>query len=301
MKKAFLIGTIFCALMAAGALWAQQTSTAPATPAEIQQRVEAYLRQYYAWGPAFQVKIAAPTPSPIPGVYEVAVSISYKGQTDNAVVYVSHDGHYMIRGALDSLLVDPFAASRTKLESAISHHPHVGPAKACVNVVEFFDFECPHCRDAYMALQQILPRYPQVRFTFMDFPLSQIHPWAYNAALAGRCAYQENPADYPKLQQEIFDQQDQITAENASTKLLTLAAEAGLNSSTMEACMALPATHKEVDDDIATGKSLDVNSTPTLFVDGRPMVGGTEQLLEQYISYDLGKCQPGQPSKPAAK
>jgi protein-disulfide isomerase len=283
-------GLIVCALVGAAALWARQSPMGTgATPAEIQKRVEAYLRHYYAWGPEFALKISPPKPSPIPDVYEVPVEISFKGQADTAVVFVSHDGKYMIRGAISDLLTDPFAEARAKLD--VSGHPHMGPAKACVNVVEFADFQCPHCKEANEALTAIEPKYPDVRFTFIDFPLTEIHPWAFNAALAARCAYQQNPTAYAKYRDAIFEQQDQITADNASDKLLGLAAQEGLNSSTLNACMANPATHKEIDADVNLGKSLDVNSTPTLFVNGRPMVGGTEQLLEQYIGYEQDECK----------
>jgi protein-disulfide isomerase len=281
---------IVCALVAAAALWAQQSPSGPgAAPATIEQRVEAYLRHYYAWGPQISVQASAPKPSPIPDLYEVPVVISYKGQVDNATVYVSQNGKYMIRGLLTDLLVDPFAEARAKLD--VSGHPHAGPAKACVNVAEFADFECPHCKEANEALQQIEPKFPDVRFTFLDFPLTQIHPWAFNAALAARCAYQQNPTAYLKYRDAIYENQEQITADNASTKLLALASQVGLDASTLTACMAAPATHKEINDDESLGKSLQVNSTPTFFVNGRPMVGGTEQLLVQFITYEEGECK----------
>lgn len=289
MRRTFQAGLIVCALVGGAALWARQAPSAKAVPGPIQKRVEAYLRHYYAWGPAFTVNVSAPKASPIPDVYEVPVIITFKGQSEKAKIYVSHDGKYMIRGALSNLLVDPFAEARAKLN--VSGHPHIGPAKACVNVAEFADFECPHCKEAHEALKVIEPKFPNVKFTFLDFPLSQVHPWSFNAALAARCAYQQNPADYAKYRDEIFAQQNQITAENASDKLLTLATQAGLNATKLNACMANPATHKEIQADLNLGKSLEVGSTPTLFVNGRPLIGGAPQLLEQYIGYEQNKCK----------
>ncbi|MDE3135471.1 MAG: DsbA family protein [Acidobacteriota bacterium] len=289
MKRTLQAGLIICALAGVAALWAQQSPTGTPLPAQIEQRVEAYLRHYYAWGPQFTVKAETPKPSLIPDLYEVPVEISFRGQTETAKVFISHNGKYMIRGELTDLLVDPFAAARAKLD--VGDHPHLGPAKACVNVVEFADFQCPHCKEANEALTAIEPQYPDVKFTFMDFPLTQLHPWALKAALAGRCAYKQNPALYPKYRGLIFAQQDQITADNASDKLLNLASQAGLNASTLTACMADPATKAEVEADENLGKSLNVNSTPTLFVNGRPMIGGTEQLLEQFIGYEQDECK----------
>jgi protein-disulfide isomerase len=290
MKKAVQTFAVLTALAITAGLWAKQgPSATSASPAEIEQRVEKFLRNFYAWGTDFRLKVSPPAASPIPDLYQVPVVISYKGQSDKATVFVSHDGRYMIRGSIDSLLVDPFAANRKQLELE-GNHPSIGPAKACVNVAEFSDYECPHCRELSEILKQVEPRFPQVRFTFLDFPLEQIHPWAMNAALAGRCAYQQNPAAYAKFRRSIFENQEQITPDNASDKLLGLATQSGLDANGIQACMASPATRKEVDADLALGKQLNVNSTPTVFVNGRPLIGGNEQLLDQFISYELSNC-----------
>lgn len=294
MKRLFQAGLAICLLLGGAALWARQkTSPSPVSAAEIEHRVEAFLRNYYAWGSDFQVKVDAPAPSMLPDIYKVPVVVTYKGQSDHAAVWVTHDGHYIIRGTVSNLLVDPFAAAREKLLGAIAKHPYTGPAKACVNVVEFSDYECPHCAEAHDVMKQLELLFPKVRFTYVDFPLTPIHPWAMNAALAARCVFHQNPADFTKMRDEIFDNQDTITPDSAPTVLATFATQAGVNSKTVQACMASPATHKEIENDIGLGKSLGVDSTPTIFVNGRMVVGGSEAILSQAISYELAKCQPG--------
>jgi protein-disulfide isomerase len=291
MKKTFHVLLVLTVLAVAAGLWAQQKpDPSSASPAEIEKHVETFLRTFYAWGSAFEVKVNPPAPSPIPALYQVSVVISYKGQSDKATVFVSHDGRYLIRGSIDKLLVDPFAGNRKQLQLKLDDHPSIGPAKACVTVAEFSDYECPHCRELSDILKQVEPRFPQVRFAFLDFPLEQIHPWAMNAALAGRCAYQQKPAAYAKFRRSIFENQAQITPDDASDELLKLATQAGLDANGIQACMASAATRKEVDADLALGKQLKVNSTPTVFVNGRPLIGGNEQLLEQFISYELSRC-----------
>jgi protein-disulfide isomerase len=65
--------------------------------------------------------------------------------------------------------------------------PAQGPADAPVTIVEFSDFQCPHCRQAQATLQQLLRRYAgKVRLVHRDFPVPQLHPGA--AAEAARCA-----------------------------------------------------------------------------------------------------------------
>lgn len=282
---------VLCGVATGVALWAQQQPANDASPADIEQHVERFLRSYYAWGDDFQVKVDPPAPSPMPDLLQVPVKVTLKGQSDSALVYVSRDGRFIIRGSLDHLLADPFASNRALLQ--LDNHPFIGPAKSCVNVVEFSDFECPHCRELDQVLKQEESRYPQVRFTFLDFPIVQIHPWAMTAALIARCAYQQSPAAYGKLRQAFFDNQDQVpqaSSTDAAAKLLDLASQSGLDATSLRTCMATPDTRKLVDADLNLVNRLNVNSTPTLFINGRPLVGGNQQILDQFITYELAHC-----------
>ncbi len=290
MKRTLLAGVVAGLLLAGVALWARQQSAVAATPAAIERRVESYLRKVYALGTEYQVTASAPAPSPLPGIYSIPVTVTVQNHPQSLVVYVSHDGKYIFSG-LSNMLLDPFASARQKLEASIDGHPYVGPAKACVNVVEFSDYECPYCRQVQMLLnQQIEPQFPKVRFTFVNFPLTQIHPWAMNAALASRCAFQQNPADFTKLRNSIFDNQTQFTPENASATLTKLLTQAGLNASSVQACMQAPAAQKAIQDDIGLGNSVGVSATPTLFVNGRAWVPGNGPAIQQLIDYEQQQC-----------
>jgi protein-disulfide isomerase len=77
-----------------------------------------------------------------------------------------------------------------------------------------------------------------------------------------------------------------ISPENAYNKLTEFAVQAGANEDKLKACVADPKTQDLVRQSMAEGKSLDVTSTPTSFVDGRRMVGPDQRLLEQFIQYD---------------
>jgi protein-disulfide isomerase len=257
-----------------------------ATVTMLQQRAEVFLRQLYAWGPEFQVKAGAVTPSPVPDLYEVSIEVSLQGQSDSAVVYVTKDGRYMVRGEIADMSADPFAAIREKL--VLDDSPSKGPADAKVVIVEFGDFQCPSCRQLEMVLRRLLPEYPEVRLVFKDFPLEQIHPWAMTAALVGRCAYQQAGNDgFWKVHALIYDNQDAMTPETAYEKLLQLAADAGMDSSAMRACVADPKTAESVRKTMAEGASVGVNGTPTSLVNGREVVGPNEALLRQYIRFHV--------------
>jgi protein-disulfide isomerase len=161
--------------------------------------------------------------------------------------------------------------------------------KASVTLVEFSDFECPVCRSLHDVLRGMLPNYPQVRVVFKDFPLESLHPWARTAALAGRCAYQQDPKAFWKVYDAIYDQQEVISAANAWTKMADFAAAAGVNPDTFKACMASPDAGAAIDASRTNGQQLDVASTPTVFVNGRRLVGADPRLLEQYIKYELAQ------------
>ena len=67
------------------------------------------------------------------------------------------------------------------------------------------------------------------------------------------------------------------------------AAQAGLDANSFKSCMASPEAAAAVNASHANGQKLEVNSTPTVFVNGRRMVGADTRLLEQFINYELAK------------
>ena len=175
--------------------------------------------------------------------------------------------------------------------------PFKGPANASVVVVEYADFQCPSCRQLYDVLKQVVPLYPQVKFVFKDFPLDQIHPWARNAANAGYCALQQNPAAFWKIHDRLFETQATITAENHWQKLQDFATEAGLESGRFRLCLTDPATKAAIDASIAEAIKLRIANTPTMFINGRRVVGGNREQLEQILQFELeaAKTSPATP------
>jgi len=250
----------------------------------IAKRVEDYLRKVYAWGPNYKVKVGTPKQSAIGDLFEVPVEVSTDEGGDSAIVYVTKDGHYMVRGDVQDLSVDPLAENVRKLN--LQGAASKGPADAKVVLVEFGDLECPVCRQLDYILRAVLPKYPQVRLVFKDFPLESIHPWAMTASTTGRCVLQQSSDAFWKYHDAVYDSQDVISPENAYDKLTELAVQAGANADKLKACVADPKTQEAVRQSIAEGKALDVNATPTTFVDGRRLVGPDQPLLEQYIQYD---------------
>jgi protein-disulfide isomerase len=268
---------------------APKNAAAGGQPTQIQKTVEAYLRHLYAFGPDVQLVVAAPKESDIPGLLETAIELKMGENTENAKLYVSKDGKYLIRGEVSELSKDPLAENRVRIQ--LKDAPSLGDPKAPVTLVEFSDFECPVCRSLHDVLRGMLQKYPQVRVVFKDYPIEALHPWARTAALAGRCAYQQDPNAFWKLYDAIYDNQEIISAENAWSKMSEYAGQAGLNADTFRACLAGPEAAAAVDASRANGQQLEVNSTPTIFVNGRRLVGADPHLLEQYIQYELAQTK----------
>ncbi len=257
----------------------------PANFAAIQKHVESFLRNMFAWVPAFEIKVGAPKPGFVGDLYEVPVTVTNQGQSDEAVVYISKDGRYMFRGEVQDLDGDPLAATRKQIQ--LNGYATKGPANAQVQVVEFGDFQCPSCRQLEYVLRVVLPKYPQVRFVFKDFPLDQIHPWASTAALAGHCALNQSEAIFWKFHDTVYDDQDLISTENASSKLADVAASSGADPTAFQACLTDPKTAAIVKASVQEGQAIEITGTPTTFVNGRRLVGPDQALLEQYIQFDL--------------
>lgn len=260
-----------------------------ATESAIQKKIEAYLRHAFALGPEVQVAVGVPKEIGNSGIQETSIDVKTEQGSDTVKMYVTKDGQYLLRGELEDLSKDPLAEniSKMKLDGA----PVLGDPKAPVTVVEYADFECPVCRNLHDALRGVLPNYPQAKLIFKDFPLDALHPWARTASLGGRCTYQQDPKAFWKYYDFIYDQQDLISPANIYDKVLDFAGKANLNTDTFKACLAGPQAAGEVDASLANGNLLEVRSTPTVFVNGRRVVGADPHAIQQYIDYELAQLK----------
>ena len=141
-----------------------------------------------------------------------------------------------------------------------------------------------------MLRQNLLSAYPtQVRLYFKEFPIESIHPWAKTAAMAGRCVFRQSPAEFWSYHDWAFGHQAEITAENFKQKLMEWAkGEKDLDAMQLTQCLDTKATEAEVERTMAQGKDLGVNSTPTLFVNGRRIAQAIDwPNLQSIIDYEI--------------
>jgi protein-disulfide isomerase len=261
-------------------------------PTQVQKNIEAYLRHLYAFGPDVQLTVGPLNATTVEGLLATTINVVIGENKQEAKFYVSKDGRYLFRGDLSDMTKDPLAENLSQIQ--INNAPSLGDPQAPVTLVEYSDFECPVCRSLHDVLRSMLPNYAgKIRVVFKDFPIEQLHPWARTAAVASRCAYQQDRKAFWKMYDLIYDNQELISAENAWSKMMDYAGQSGVNVDAFKSCMASPEPGAAVDASRKNGQQLEVTSTPTVFVNGRRMVGADQRLLEQYINYELALKKSG--------
>ena len=125
--------------------------------------------------------------------------------------------------------------------------PSFGTPGAPVVLVDFSDFQCPNCREEALGIRANLEKvFPgKVRFYFKNFPLTQIHPWAKPAAIAGRCVFRQEPAVFWKFHDWMYEGQAEMTAENLKAKVLEFAKTANLDDIQLGRCLDTKATEAD--------------------------------------------------------
>jgi len=252
--------------------------------------LEAYVRHLFVWGPQIKVEISNAKPAVLPGMMEVNVRASAGNATQDVLFYISKDGQKIVQGSVYDVKDNPFKADLDKLKTDLQ--PSFGAPGAPVVLVLFSDFQCPYCKEeAKMLRSNILSAYPkQVRLYFKDLPLEQIHPWAKPAAMAGRCVFKQNPSAFWDYHDWVYERQGDITKENFREKAIEFAKGKEIDTLQLGRCMDTRSTEAEVDKSIGEARELKVNSTPTLFVNGRRLPSQVawpdlRQIIDQEIEY----------------
>jgi protein-disulfide isomerase/uncharacterized membrane protein len=174
-----------------------------------------------------------------------------------------------------------------RVELDLKGVPVKGPADAPIQVVEFSDFLCPFCRNLAGAFEGFMPQSQgRVAVFFKNYPLDQdcnpvmtrtVHEGACELALGGLCA--EEQGKFWPYHDRIFGQPP---TNPSNEDVVRLATEAGLDGNAMRQCLSSTGARGKLDRDIAEGRRLDVNATPTVFVNGKKLeqIGGFLKAIE---------------------
>jgi protein-disulfide isomerase len=156
-----------------------------------------------------------------------------------------------------------------------------GNPKAKVMIVEFSDFQCPYCRQVTTTIKNVLAKHPdQVALAFRDFPLSSIHPQAYGAAEASRCALEQGK--YWEYHDLLFT--DQNALEKAG--LLASAKKLQLDEKQFETCLSSGKFKAQIEQDTADGRRAGVTGTPGFFINGIFLSGAQQESAFEAVIKD---------------
>ncbi len=173
--------------------------------------------------------------------------------------------------------------AKEKRKAVTEQGATVGPADARIKIVEFSDFQCPACRAAHPALEQLAKKYPaDVRWNFRQFPLPQ-HD---HAAKAAQCAlWAQDQGKFWPLADAFFANQDKLD----DAGLLKLAKEVGLDGEAMLKSVASSDKYAErVEKDKQAGIDLAIGGTPSIFINGRQFIlPNTFEMLSWSVEDEL--------------
>lgn len=247
---------------------APPAATAPNKSVPSPATVNDFLVHMFGYDTNIKWQVAAIKPSPSPGLTEVDVVLSNQQGQQMTKLFVTADGRHAVVGELVPFGADPFATAANELQ-ARAHGPSQGATDAALTIVEFGDLQCPSCKAAQPTIEKLLAETPNARLVFQPFPLP-MHNWAMKAAEYGECVAKQGGNDaFFKFAKAVYQNQEQITLENADQQLKDAAASAGANADQAAACAADPATVSPIKQSVALGEALDVTGTPTLFLNGR--------------------------------
>lgn len=156
------------------------------------------------------------------------------------------------------------AGKTIRLALEVSERDHIkGPRAAPVTLVEYGDYGCPYCAQAYLVLREVQERLgPKLRFVFRNFPITKLRPISYKVALAAEGAAAQNM--FWEMYDYLFKHGQTNTVEN----LMQAAASLGLEMERFNREFHERAHSAHLDEDIESGKSSGVTKTPTFFING---------------------------------
>jgi protein-disulfide isomerase len=156
--------------------------------------------------------------------------------------------------------------------------PVGGNAEGNVTMVEFFDYNCPYCRQVAPIMSQAAADDPQLRIVYKEFPI--LGPDSVFAAKAALAA--EKQGKYSQFHKALFDARTRVT----EAIVLKIAAEAGLDVARMKSDMQQPEIQALIDRNAELAQALRITGTPGFVVGDQIFPGATnletmKKLIEQ--------------------
>ena len=186
--------------------------------------------------------------------------------------YLKQEAESNIRGVFVKTLEKEHQVSRfiepLRYDIKVAGQPAMGPASAPVLLVLFSDFQCPYCKRFSGTLKEVRKNYgDKVRLVFLQFPLTEIHPYAQQAAEAALCAQAQG--HFWEMHDLLFEDQSNLK----DVDLKSRAGKLGLDVGAFGSCMDSARYGNQIKEDLRAGATAGVEGTPALFINGRFLDG----------------------------
>ena len=264
------------------------TATAPT-----KDDVNAFLQSNWGYDDNRMWQVQAILKTPVDGLSKIVIFIGDKTGKEKPQAlefFALPDGKHIISG--DDVIpfgAHPFVENKQQLEQR-ADGPYRGAAPKNFELVEFADFQCPHCKEAQANMDRLAVDFPHARIVFQNDPITQIHPQALTAAEYGVCVNKLGGSTaFFQFASAVFDGQDGLgTADGATLTLNSAVTKAGLDPAKVAACASTPAVKEQVEASIKLAADLGVGSVPMLSVNGRLVPANAPyDTLKKIVDYQI--------------
>ncbi len=260
-----------------------QASSAPANPfppvnrknftadTPTEAAVNSFLKSLWGYDSNRIWSVAGIQKTATPGVSKVIVYVSDKtpnARVQNTAFFVMPDGKHAIADQMIDFGAQPYAEKKKLLQDR-ADGPAVGAASKDLMLVEFADLQCPHCKEAQTVMKQLAADFPKARIVYQFFPLTAIHPAAFQAAAEGLCVAKKSNDAFFTYEEAVYGTQEALTPEGTAKTLADAVTKAGMDPVAVAACADTPAIKDAVNASIKLAEDAGVDQTPTLAVNGR--------------------------------
>ena len=253
--------------------------------------VDGFLKAIWGYDANRSWRVAAIQKTQAPGVSKVTIFVADKSQgnkVESVRFFVTPDGKFAIADTVFAFGLHPFDDT-AKLLAQKANGPAQGSASKNFLLVEFSDLQCPHCKEAAPVMENLHRDFPDARIVYQNYPLTEIHPFAYQAAAYGDCvAAAKGDAAFYTYMHDVFDHQESLTPQLAQQTLDNAVTKAGASPASIAACSTTPATKAKVDAESKLAEQIGVDQTPMLAVNGHlmPLGGVPYETLKQIVEWD---------------
>ncbi len=253
--------------------------------------VDSFLQANWGYDDTRVWQVQAIFKTPVEGVSKVVVFVGDKtGKEKPSALefFVLPDQKHIITG--DQIIAfgaNPFAENRATIQER-ADGPYRGAPSKDLMLVEFADFQCPHCKEAQANMDKLATDFPKARIVFQNNPIPSIHPQSVRAAEFGVCVAKMGASTaFFQYAAAVFDGQDGLSTPDGATLTLNSAVtKAGLDPAKVSACAAEPDTKASVDASMKLASDLGINEVPMLVVNGRAVPANIPyDVLKKIIEY----------------